>query len=57
MQASCSTIEECKNTGSASGFDIATNQECENLICTHPGENATCVQWHLIDGAWRESTM
>ena len=57
MQASCSTIEECKNRGSASGFDIATNQECENLKCTHPGENATCVQWHLIDGAWRESTM
>ena len=38
------TIEECKNRGSASGFDTATNQECENLICTHPGENATCVQ-------------
>ncbi len=19
------------------------NQECENLICTHPGENATCT--------------
>jgi hypothetical protein len=29
---------------SASGFDSAVNQECENLICTHPGENATCVQ-------------
>jgi hypothetical protein len=38
------TIEECKNKGSASGFDTATNQECENLICTHPGDNATCVQ-------------
>jgi hypothetical protein len=38
------TIEECKNRGSASGFDTATNQECENLICTHPGENATCTQ-------------
>jgi hypothetical protein len=37
------TIEDCKNKGSASGFDTATNQECENLICTHPGENATCV--------------
>jgi hypothetical protein len=37
------TIEDCKNEGSASGFDTATNQECENLICTHPGENATCV--------------
>jgi hypothetical protein len=38
------TIEECKNKGSASGFDTATNQECENLICTHPGENATCTE-------------
>jgi hypothetical protein len=38
------TIEKCKNKGSASGFDTAVDQECENLICTHPGENATCVQ-------------
>jgi archaellum component FlaF (FlaF/FlaG flagellin family) len=38
------TIEECKNRGSASGFDTAVNQECQNLICTHPGENATCTQ-------------
>jgi hypothetical protein len=37
------TIEECKNKGSASGFDTTTNQECENLICTHPGSGATCV--------------
>jgi hypothetical protein len=38
------TIEECKNKGSASGFDTAVDQECENLICTHPGNNATCVE-------------
>jgi hypothetical protein len=38
------TIEECKNKGSASGFDTALDQECENLICTHPGNNATCTQ-------------
>ena len=38
------TIEECKNRGSASGFDSAVDQECENLICTHPGNNATCTQ-------------
>jgi hypothetical protein len=37
------TIEECKNRGSASGFDTALDQECENLICTHPGNNASCV--------------
>jgi hypothetical protein len=36
--------EKCKNRGSASGFDTSVNQECENLICTHPGENATCTQ-------------
>jgi hypothetical protein len=38
------TIEECKNRGSASGFDTTLDQECENLICTHPGNNATCSQ-------------
>jgi hypothetical protein len=39
------TLEKCQNKGSASGFDTAVDQECENLICTHPGENnATCVQ-------------
>src|SRR6187200_3702232 len=38
------TIEECQNKGSSSGFDTALDQECENLICTHPGNNATCVQ-------------
>jgi hypothetical protein len=38
------TIEECKNRGSASGFDTAVDQECENLICTHPGENTTCTE-------------
>jgi hypothetical protein len=37
-------IGECKNRGSASGFDTAVDQECENLICTHPGENAACTQ-------------
>src|SRR5512133_3233438 len=38
------TIEKCKNKGSASGFDTTVNQECENLICTHPGSGATCVR-------------
>ena len=38
------TALKCQNKGSASGFDTAVNQECENLICTHPGENATCTQ-------------
>src|SRR5437762_13307595 len=38
------TALKCQNKGSASGFDTALDQECENLICTHPGNNATCVQ-------------
>src|SRR6188472_2746100 len=38
------TALKCENKGSASGFDTTTNQECENLICTHPGNNATCAQ-------------
>jgi hypothetical protein len=37
------TVEKCKNKGSASGWDTTTNQECENLICTHPGSDGTCV--------------
>jgi hypothetical protein len=37
------TALKCQNKGSASGFDSAVDQECENLICTHPGSNATCV--------------
>jgi hypothetical protein len=46
------TIEECKNKGSASGFDTAVDQECENLICTHPGNNATCVnEGQAVTGA------
>ena len=37
------TILKCKNKGSASGWDTTTNQECKNLICTHPGSDGTCV--------------
>ena len=37
------TALKCQNKGSASGFDTATNQECENTICTHPGSDASCV--------------
>jgi hypothetical protein len=42
------TIEECKNRGSAGGFDTDLDQECENLICTHPGNNATCTQEGVV---------
>src|SRR5919202_902847 len=37
------TIQKCKQAATQSGFDNNQGQECENLICTHPGENATCV--------------
>ncbi len=42
------TIEECKNRGSASRFDTAVDQECANLICTHPANNATCAQEEVV---------
>jgi hypothetical protein len=38
------TIQKCKQDATQSGFDNNQGQECENLICTHPGENATCTQ-------------
>jgi uncharacterized membrane protein YgcG len=38
------TALKCQNKGSASGFDTAVYQECENLICSHPGNDATCTQ-------------
>jgi hypothetical protein len=38
------TIQKCKQSATQSGFDNNQEQECANLICTHPGENATCVQ-------------
>jgi hypothetical protein len=38
------TIQKCKQAAAQSGFDNNQGQECENLICTHQGENATCVQ-------------
>jgi hypothetical protein len=37
------TIQACKQRGSVSGFDNTAEQECQNVICTHPGNNATCV--------------
>jgi hypothetical protein len=38
------TIQACNQDGSASGFDNTEEQECQNLICTHPANNATCSQ-------------
>jgi hypothetical protein len=37
------TIQKCKQAATQSGFDNSQGQECENLICTHPSENAACV--------------
>jgi hypothetical protein len=33
-----------QNRGFASGLDTAVDQEAQNVICTHPGNNATCTQ-------------
>jgi hypothetical protein len=38
------TIEKCKDRGFATGFDTSVTQECENLICTYPANNASCSQ-------------
>jgi hypothetical protein len=38
------TTQKCKQAATQSGFDNDQSQECENLICTHPGNNATCTQ-------------
>jgi hypothetical protein len=37
------TIQATKQKGSVSGFDNTAEQEAQNVICTHPGENATCT--------------
>jgi hypothetical protein len=42
------TIQKCKQAATQSGFDNNQEQECENLICTHPGENATCSQEGVV---------
>jgi hypothetical protein len=38
------TIQKCKQAATQSGWDNDQSQECQNVICTHPGESATCVQ-------------
>jgi hypothetical protein len=45
------TIQACEQDGTESGFDNSLAQECQNLICTHPGENATCVQEGVVSAA------
>jgi hypothetical protein len=37
------TILKAQNKGYASGFDTSVDQEADNTICTHPGDNATCT--------------
>jgi hypothetical protein len=36
------TIQKCKQAATQSGWDNDQDQECANLICTHPENNATC---------------
>jgi hypothetical protein len=42
------TIQKCKQAAIQSGWDNDQSQECENLICTHQGENATCSQEGVV---------
>ncbi len=42
------TEQKCKQDGSVSGFDNTAEQECQNVICTHPGNNATCSQEGVV---------
>jgi hypothetical protein len=37
------TIQAEKQKASVSGFDNDLEQEAQSVICTHPGENATCT--------------
>jgi hypothetical protein len=45
------TIQKCKQAATQSGFDNNQGQECENVICTHPGDNATCLREGIISTA------
>jgi hypothetical protein len=45
------TIQKCKQAATSSGFDNTEEQECQNLICTHPGESATCSQEGAVSAA------
>jgi hypothetical protein len=38
------TALKAQNRGFASGFDTTTDQEAQNVICTHPADNAACTQ-------------
>jgi hypothetical protein len=42
------TAQKDKQDGTASGFDNLQEQETQNVICTHPGENSTCTQESTI---------
>jgi hypothetical protein len=37
------TIQANKQKGTESGFDNSLAQEAENVICTHPASNSSCV--------------
>jgi hypothetical protein len=38
------TLQKDKQDGTQSGFDTSFEEEGQNLICTHPDNNATCSQ-------------
>jgi hypothetical protein len=37
------TEQKCKQYGIVSGFDNTAEQECQNVICTHPSSDGSCV--------------
>ncbi len=37
------TEQKCKQYGIVSGFDNTAEQECQNVICTHPTSDGSCV--------------
>jgi hypothetical protein len=43
-----SVFQGIKTIRTASGFDNLQEQETQNVICTHPGENSTCSQESTI---------
>jgi hypothetical protein len=45
-----------QNRGFASGFDTKVNQEAQNVICSHPGNNATCNQEAVVSAPAASTT-
>jgi hypothetical protein len=53
------TIQKNRQGATESGFDNIQEQESQNVICTHPGNNASCVSEGtvVVAGGGRASTI